>query len=142
MSDLSSLIARLEAAEGPDTEIDARVWAYFAKVKYVSHNEPYGDCHGRSQVVFTIPPKRTMMVTNSPAFPHAEPITSSIDAAVSLAERVLPPLSKIQPETYVGGKYHHCEIETEEGDFEADNCPNAALAICLATLRALEGQNG
>ena len=103
MSALSSLIARLEKAEGSNHELDHLIASVVL---------------GRS--------------TRSAKW------TASLDAAVSLAERVLPNLSKIQPETYVGGEFHHCEIETEDGDFEAHNCPNPAIAICLATLRALQ----
>ena len=66
MSDLSSLISRVEKATGPDRELDARIWAHFSGVKYVSHNAPYGDVHGRTQVEYTVPPKRTRVVTNLP----------------------------------------------------------------------------
>jgi len=132
MSDLSSLIARLEAAEGPDRELDRDIaltvdgFVYEKRGKDAKPWFYHSTIGGRRQLISPYNSERL------PAY------TSSIDAAVSLAERVLPGLSKIQPETYVGGEFHHCEIETEDGDFEAHNCPNAAIAICLATLRALD----
>lgn len=137
MTDLSSLIARLEKAEKPDRGLDAKISAVL---------EPHlFDAPGFTPIrpipEFRYDPAENVIrfegggLMDVRFFPA---VTSSIDAAVSLAERVLPGLSKIQPETYVGGEYHHCEIETEDGDFEAHNCPNAAIAICLATLHALD----
>ena len=135
MTDLTSLIEKLEKAERPDRELDCQIAVavdgfYELPPKWDEGPVGYGYIdaegtpihpgHGGDQLV--------------------RRYTSSIDAAVSLAERVLPNLSKIQPETYVGGEFHHCEIETEEGDFEAHNCPNPAIAICLATLRALQSR--
>jgi hypothetical protein len=147
MTNLTSLVEKLEKAEGPDTELDARIWAHFAGVKYTGHNKPYGDVHGRTQVEFTVPPKRTSIVTNDGSFAkgpyrHAEPVTSSIDAAVSLAARVLPgwcmdadllappPL----PTKFIVRAYH------QNGQWSAvrAECVSAPLAICLVTLRALQ----
>lgn len=113
MADLSELIERLEKAEGPSRILD-----------YAIHEA-------------TNPALRAgVRFGNVPAY------TSSIDVAVSLAERTLPTLSKIQLQTYVGGQFNHCEIETDDGDFEAHNRPNAALALVLATLRALQSKGG
>lgn len=139
--DLSALIEKLEKAEGPDRELDCQIafatGHFDTKLGYglegswiergSKRDDEWVDVHVRN--------KGTLIY--SERYPT---YTSSIDSAVSLAERVLPSLSKIQPETYVGGEYHHCEIETEEGDFEAHNCPNVAMAICLATLRALQSR--
>lgn len=91
---LDSIIERLEKAEGGDREIDALIWCHFAGVKYSGHNEPYGG-GPLTQVSFTVPPKRARMVTgkghgSNPLYQHAEPVTASVDAAISLAEKVLP----------------------------------------------------
>lgn len=139
MTNLSSLIARLEKAEGPDRELDCQIafatGHFDTKLRFglegswiergSKRDDEWVDVHVRN--------KGTLIYSE-----HYPAYTSSIDAAVSLAERVLPALSKIQPQTYVGGEFHHCEIETDDGDFEAHNRPNAAIAICLATLRALD----
>jgi len=164
MSDLSSLIARLEKVEGPSREIDAEIMfdAFATPVgKHKEDGGPIGYIRlddqpswnlglrfpGKDRAWFAATRKQikgeTLLIERDGAFVlmnslRIPELTSSIDAAVSLAERVLPNLSKIQPETYVGGEFHHCEIETEDGDFEAHNCPNSAIAICLATLRALQ----
>lgn len=145
MTDLSSLISRVEKATGPDRELDARIWAYFAGVKYVSHNAPYGDVHGRTQVEYTVPPMRTRVVTNLPRTPHAEPVTTSVDAAISLAERVLP--------GWGWGITHGSE---KAEDVQGNVFPKAipfpahldcygyhaipAIALVLATLRALQSK--
>jgi hypothetical protein len=94
MTNLSDIIERLEKAEAGSRELDALIWCHFAAVKYQSCNEPYGG-GPLTQVVFTIPPKRARMVTgkghgSNPMYQHAEPVTTSVDAAISLAEKVLP----------------------------------------------------
>lgn len=132
-----ALIARLEAAEKGSRELDAMIWAHFQPeaIKITGWNEPYGDTSGRTQVEFTLPPRRTRYVTDRRgSYVHAEPVTTSIDAALSLAERVLPGMP--------------CELfrnsPTEWGFHFADQdtcyAPTPALALCAAILRAKEPQ--
>lgn len=89
---VADLIAKLEAAEVGSRELDALMWAAFRpeRIKVTGWNKPYADDSGRTQVEFQLPPKRTRMVTGGMAYPHAEPVTTSLDAALALAERVLP----------------------------------------------------
>lgn len=155
MTDLSSLISRVEKATGPDRELDARIWAYFAGVKYVGHNVPYGDVHGRTQVEYTVPPKRTRMVTNFPQTPHAEPVTTSVDAAISLVERVLPGWGwVVESNTHhikaclnpefgdPVGKYPHWAAVSNTSSRKFEDAATPAIALVLATLRALQSQTG
>ena len=64
--------------------------------------------------------------------------TDSVDAALALAEKVLPD-HFMTLKTKTGGAFHHCEIEGEDdGEWKAVNMSSLALAIVLATLLALQ----
>lgn len=65
-----------------------------------------------------------------------EHLTTSLDAALALAERVLPKLARMEIKTYAQGKFHHCTIETDDDEFDSDNCRTPALALCASILRA------
>lgn len=80
MTDLSSLIARLEKAEGPDRGIDAEV---AEACGIVPEGYERAVVHEKAQTYF-------WHRENQKAPYWSIPVTSSIDAAVSLAERVLP----------------------------------------------------
>lgn len=91
-SSYGEIVERLEKLTGPDREMDARIWAHFFKVRYIGHNmayAAYGASNPLTQVEFTTPPKRTRCVTGSPQYPHATPVTASLDAAVALVEKML-----------------------------------------------------
>lgn len=86
---LLELAERCEAAAGPDRELDARIWCAVRGVKYKGHNmayASYGASNPETQVEFTEPPKRTRRVTGNVRWPHATPITGSLDAAKALAK--------------------------------------------------------
>ena len=165
MSDLSSLIARLDKAEGPDRELDCQIAVavdgfYELPPKWEGGPVGYGYTdaegtpihpgHGGDQLV--------------------RRYTSSIDAAVSLAESVVAkegrklicffcaggqltpynaeegypdfhPKAKIDNSVTVGWMSHvafYNEDGTSEGDPSYSHGRTAALAICLSTLRALD----
>jgi len=112
MADRSSLIAQLEKAEGPDRELDGDIW------RYAMSSETRGVKFG--------------------PVPH---LTSSIDAAVSLAERVLPGWT-IASVGQDDRKAWHAELRegyrTAYSTVSLAGAPNGALALVLATLRALQ----
>jgi hypothetical protein len=84
---LLELASRAEATSGPDRELDALIWCALRGVKYKGHNmayASYGASNPETQVEFTEPPKRTRLVSGNVRWPHATPVTSSIDAAMTL----------------------------------------------------------
>ena len=88
---MDDLIERLEAAESGSRELDALLWAHFhaENIKVLDWIEPYGGL-AKTQVEFTVPPKRSAWVTSDRGpYRHAEPVSTSLDAALALAERVL-----------------------------------------------------
>lgn len=145
----AALIAKLESASEGSRELDALIWANYQpeKVKVTGWNEPYGDSSGRSQIEFTLPPKRMRCVTSdSGQYPHAEPVTTSIDAALALAERVFPGITfridldgvsrvwAFDKETFWN---IHATINSRPKDWSAHaQAATPALAICAAITRA------
>ena len=138
--DLSALIARLEAAEAGSRELDAEIWAALRseKIKITGIAQPYGDNSGATQVLFTLPPKRTESATQKRGdFQHAEPATTSIDAALALAERMLPGWRKFV-EVVGDGRGSACVFLAHEAiDRPWFHAPTPALALCIAILRAI-----
>lgn len=139
------MIPRLKALTEPSREVDARIWAFFAGVKYIGHNPAYAS-HGRenplTQVEFTTPPKRTRMVTNGPRYPHATPVTASLDAAVALVAKVLPgwhadvDVCSPPPMSDTFG----ARLFNQNGDWQnyAGEGPTSAIALLVALFTALE----
>ncbi|TAA49054.1 hypothetical protein [Shinella sp. JR1-6] len=132
MTDLSSLISRVEKATGPDRELDAMVWLEmtpgatrkFTKVKSETDLWP----------PYTIDETRAAdgRLIIVPAY------TSSIDAAVALAERVLPGVELEITNLYGVARVtlHH-----ETGQFYGSSAINSLpMALVLATLRALQSK--
>jgi hypothetical protein len=127
MSDLSSLIARLEKAEGPDRGLDGYI-----------HNGAFGTAYVR------VPESVTGFFTSNSdnGCPEVPAYSSSLDAAVSLAERVLPGCFYLASK----GKTRHDEpmfaaqimFGTDEVLGEAESDASLAAAIVAATLRALD----
>jgi hypothetical protein len=74
---MTSLIARLQAATGPDRELDGRIWCALNGKRFKGVAISYDGV--TTQVFYTEPPKRTERVAHKiPAF------TGSIDAALTL----------------------------------------------------------
>lgn len=121
MTDLTSLIEKAEKAASPDRELDGHI-----------HNTVFGTAY-----VFA-PHSVTGFLTSAinNGCPTVAGYTSSIDAAISLAERVLP---NWQINLSI---FHDALSEASFGNREAPHvrsmATKPALAICLATLRALQ----
>jgi hypothetical protein len=135
LSDLSSLIAEVEKADKPDRGLDAKISAVL---------EPHlFDAPGFTPIRpipdFRYDPSENVIrfegggLMDIRFFP---PVTSSIDAAVSMAERVLPNwqinlsiFHDALSEASFGSRDHYREFTFAK---------TPALALVLATLRALD----
>lgn len=160
MADLSSLIARMEKAERPDRELDAEiVFDVFATPvgKHKEDDGPIGYIRlddqpswnlglrfpGKDRAWFAATRKQikgeTLLIERDGAFVlmnslRIPELTYSIDAAVSLAERVLPGhqvnvtrFTSTMARASIGNRW-----------LAAENHKTPALALVLATLRALD----
>jgi hypothetical protein len=91
MSKYADIIEKLETATGPSRELDGMIWAALnpkAKVKDVF---PAYGIERKTRIMFTLPPKRTELVTKDVGeFLDALDWSASLDASVSLMERMLP----------------------------------------------------
>jgi hypothetical protein len=85
------IIERLEKATGPSRDLDCMVWAALnpqANVKEVS--PAYGN-ERKTRIMFTLPPKRTELVTKDIGeFQDAFDWTSSLDTSIELVDMMLP----------------------------------------------------
>lgn len=130
MSDLSSLISRVEKATGPDRTIDVDVMNLLCPRSKDEARLVLGKLlEAKWGGVGEIANKTTYFV-------EAPRLTTSIDAAVSLAERVIPGrcmsvLSNAKMLMY------------ERGGWEGHEVPQMLPRfIVLATLRAIQSQKG
>lgn len=147
MADLSSLIARLEKEKGPNREIDRDIALTVDGFVYEKRGEDakpwfyHSTIGGRRQLISLYSSERL------PAY------TSSIDAAVALVQRVLPGWGGLLS-LGSGNSIHVADLwserrgnqssEDEEEyplppgeDAQAEHA-SLPMAICLATLRALQ----
>ncbi|MDX3973243.1 hypothetical protein [Shinella sp.] len=150
MTDLSSLIESLEKATAPDRWLDAKIdaalrigsekmrqpgceWAWTNFPTWAHHTHARGMCgvqhdNGDLGLVW-----------------DSQPFSSSIDAAVALAERVLPgwTIASIGQDDRKGW---HAELRkghaTSYSTVELAGAPTPAIALLLATLRALQSYTG
>lgn len=113
MSALPSLLETLRAAPAGSVDLDRAIWQGF----------------GSPVTASGLPSLAGLLGIGS--------FTTDIQHALKLANSVLPNLSSILLETYVGGSFHHCEIESDEGDASANNAPTLALAVVIATVELL-----
>ncbi|PRD42065.1 hypothetical protein C5748_18075 [Phyllobacterium phragmitis] len=106
----ADLIAKLEAATGPDKDIDLAIVRTFISDGEAHLHEKYDLDSYR--------------------------LTESIDAAIALAERLLPG-AFVNIGTMIGGKLHHAEIECDETGVEVsvNNAPSVPIALLIATLK-------
>jgi hypothetical protein len=84
--ELRALAERVQGLDGPDREVDARIWCALNGKKYAGYFEPFGVTDGRFVAVeYTEPPKRTRLVTGGKTgTKHALRFTASLDAAMAL----------------------------------------------------------
>ena len=120
---LSSLIKRLEEAEGPSRELDVAIcWALDL--------EPWA---GTDEVLLAFFAKGSKMDKQTPA------LTGQVDAAISLAERVLPGWRHAHDKRCDGVCLAWVDCADDEPSFPSD-APTVALAMTLATLRAIQSK--
>ncbi len=148
MTDLTSLIEKLEKAEGPDRWLDAKIdaalrigsikmqgdgsgydWAWEKFPVWAHHTQARGMCGVRHES------GDLGLVWDS------QPFTSSIDAAVSLAERVLPGWDWGTQSFGEDGAHGRVWKHGWHDDtvVRADHS-SPVIALVLATLRALQSQ--
>lgn len=146
----AELITRLEAATGPDREIDLDI---AVGLKIAPGGEKWERRNGRYDQGGS-PHLRENRAPDPGPWPtfSAQPYTASVDAALALLERVLPGWagmvsfgpSEMQradvwgPVKEIGEAEDGTPVEMrDDGDGEA---PTPAIALCIAVLRALEAQ--
>jgi len=137
---ITSLIEKLEQAEVGSRELDVAIWAHLnpERIKVVEFWPAYTNLQ-LTAVSFTLPPKRTEHVTHDKGdYLHARPVTTSLDAALALAERTIKARGPIDM-SIMGS--------AQVVILAADPCANAlseafgntpALALCAAILKAKE----
>ncbi|WPM82757.1 hypothetical protein R5W60_16585 [Brucella pseudintermedia] len=138
---MTDLITRLSKLVAPDREVDARIWCEVHGVAYVDH---YALMH-ETQVIFKEKGKRKEQVSGDD-MPHAALYTASVDAAIALAERVLPGWKWRVGRTELfpnGWAYVHkydpsnCD-RADEAACADGKAANPAIALLIALLRAKE----
>ena len=137
MTSLSSLLARIESATGPDREIDAALWlacfepgcVAFDDIKF--HTEHYDNYISRTFV--------SCDLGDLPVDQFDPPLlyyTASLDAAIALCERVLPGWSWTVDSGYAANhQKSHAEAWTGDDEGSGD-AATPALALCAAIIKA------
>ncbi|MBD9372811.1 hypothetical protein IB238_09285 [Rhizobium sp. ARZ01] len=137
---LAELIALLERADGPSRELDALIAAelephLFDAPGFMPERPIPPFTYDKGENVIRFQGGGLMDVRFFPA------VTSSQDAAVALAERVLPgwTIAAIGQDDRKGW---HAELRegcrTSYSTVALGGAPNGALALCLALLRAVQ----
>lgn len=126
------LIERLEGAGEGSRELDALIWAHLhpERIKiaefWACYTDPRLTC-----VSFTLPPKRTEWVTKKTGeYPHAQPVTTSLDAALALASRVLDSKSALHLLADL------LSYEAAQSDFDLIKTDDLPRLLCIAILKA------
>ena len=139
---MSDLIKRVESATGPDRELDLRIWAEFdgrdvredgQKILAKSRKPPHDEC-----LLGWIDPGKHSRNFQAAMLKEGA-YTSSLDAAVSLCERVLPKGVQWTVSNSQGLSDYTCHaiVWVPKKTFEIDGrAPTPALARVLAILRA------
>jgi len=138
--DLSELISRVEAAKGPDREIDAAIWQLVLP-------DDYRKARGMASGLW---PKNGDREAEERAWASraARPFSRSLDAAIALCERVLPGWLWEMRQDETRGYFARVEspdfdcVTWEAGDKITTDilagrdanafAPTPALALCLA----------
>lgn len=119
-ADLSALIARLEAAEVGSHELDKAVAIA---------------CGSSIQVWAETASDGTFLGS-------VRAYTTSLDAALALAERVLPGKEWMLVKSTEGGETSFHALIGPDSLGRAGEAASAALALCIAILRAKQGEGG
>ncbi len=134
MSDLTALLDRVRAATGPDRELDADLW--WALARDSAERTYWRATLGKPQKA----PDRLPDGLGRIAVRGRSPMASgSIDAALALAERMLPGTARPgfvqQPDRSWHGTI--LWVEPEDAECPEEVAPTAPLAILAALLSAL-----
>jgi hypothetical protein len=132
MQDLKELIARVEGASGPDRELDRLV--ALAVSGATEDRDELGGLRGYHKDGFWT------------SIGPIEPVTASLDAALSLLERVLPEAyAGVQQNRYepgeAGDRTWNGYVFLNDEEHESLKHPTPALALVLAILKALSTEN-
>lgn len=137
--DYASLIERLEKAEGPDRELDAAIEALFYTLENDAPAEIVcdSDCAATGQYWVKIDGGRSLYA--------ADPLTKSLDAALSLVERVLPGwgIEVLTPDRDMWRAQvwrWRSETNDERGQWTPCYARPPALALLLSLLKAKQAQ--
>ncbi|HAC01576.1 hypothetical protein [Brevundimonas naejangsanensis] len=135
-ADLSALIARLEAAEVGSRELDALIWLRFNRPEYsggVKALEMRGWYDGRGHMILETDTGEE--VADDLGIGN---YTTSLDAALALAEGVLPGWSwEIYTAYQIKGLMKYgCNLDEQDTAYAF----TPALALCIAILRAKQGE--
>ena len=148
MTDLTTLIAKLENATGPDRELDAEIAATF---HYMSNMPDWvNDWSGGWEAVKS---GRVYLIEDSgnrgPNL-FSDSFTDSIDAAVALASRVLPGHGRLsgkgrirEDEPLYGVSLFKTDFVFDDGSHEVigeAEHNNEAIALVIAILRAKQAE--
>lgn len=127
-ADLSALIARLEAAEVGSRELDAVVYDQLF---------PRLTRDGKAVAGF---PGRWPFHPGSAHDEEVTYVTTSLDAALSLAERVLPGWPCWGVATDIPGRIGAVLAKSNRDEGVTGYAPTPAPALCIAILRAKQGE--
>lgn len=140
MTDLTTLIAKLEAAKGPDRELDAEIAATF---HYVSNMPDWvNNWSGKWGAAKS---GRVYLMEDSgnrgPNF-ISDSFTDSIDAAVALAKHVLPGWRGSVQFGNFGGPVtaYACSDEDTKDATGAHSSPAIAIVIAILLAKQAEGK--
>ncbi|KLK91377.1 hypothetical protein AA309_19950 [Microvirga vignae] len=134
MSKLSELLKRIEAAEGPDRELDYEIWAALHGWK-IKHN-------GMARFFQTPDGHDSVRALRAPK------LTSSLDAAIALLERMLPGWHYEMACKMTRPFPHYTTMLTNQWAsyaaprFTGQSESNQALALLSALLSALIAKEG
>lgn len=139
MTDLTTLLARIEAAEGPDRELDGDITVAMHGGEIVWEPARY------TGEVVPIHKYASADHVQGFAREHVPLLTASLDAALALVEAKIPDAGEISITRHPRrghvkweGEIEHHSKWTERGwTFTSDEAVNAPLAILAALLRAL-----
>lgn len=145
-SKLTDLIAKLEAATGPDREADCEIWAIARGLDLEWQGTTL--VAGDEGVIGWIDPgqhSRNFHTNRSATAPGSIPTyTASLDAIVALIERKLPGKvgDLVHDARAAVSRDHALHIRFWKPDTDGSYTTALALALCIALLSALQLQGG
>ncbi|WEX10345.1 hypothetical protein [Chelativorans sp. AA-79] len=138
MGDLRELIEKLEKAAGPELVLDGMIWCAVNGYEFVQWD-------GAGCVYRKVDGSSWDRGIKHISAHEVRPYSASLDAAIALCERVLPGWSWECRVSGTGDKgqatvWNPRKAPGHNDEKRATNCATAAIALVLATLRALEAQ--